>query len=158
MRVVFGFLIGIALFGINTTAQKPEVCTISWLVVPSAATENDVDRYKPVDIATIDISGVTEGTRESRTFRIPGTSLWAYVELFFDDDMKFYDSLYPALSVDVVFSTAKRRTKTNVVGLTATHTAFDERFKQTEVAGIVRVPGKRVEVLVVCRGKKPKDE
>jgi hypothetical protein len=158
MKLFVGVFLFLALTGIRSDAQESDVCTISSFVIPSTAKEKDIEKYKPWEVGKVDISHVTEGTRLSRTFRVKGTKLWTYVEIFFDDDMKFFDSLYDAMTVDVVFSTGRKRTKNNIVGLTTGQTAFDENFKQTDIVGYAKLPGKLIGVLVSCRGKKPNDE
>jgi len=156
MKLAIGLFLILALTAIRILAQESDVCTISSFVIPSTAKEQDIEKYKPIEVAKVDISRVTQGTRLSRTFRVQATQLWTYVEIFFADDMKFYDSLYEAMTIDIVFSTARKRTKNNIVSLTTTQTAFDDGFKQTDVVGYAKAPGKRIGILVSCRGKKPK--
>jgi hypothetical protein len=158
MRLFAVLIFVITFAAARSIAQQSDIYVISSFVVPSAVKEKDIDKYKPTEVAKVDISKVTEGTRLSRTFRVQGTRLWTYVEIFFDDDMKYYDSLYDAMTVDVVFSTARKRTKYNIVGIATSQSAFDENFRQVDTVGYAKLPGKRIGVVVSCRGKKPKDE
>ena len=158
MKLVLMLMFGICCFSHSTMAQMSDVCTISAIVVPSNVKESDAEKFALTELGKVDISRVTEGTTLPNTFRIPGTKLYAYVEIFFDDDMKFYDSLHDALTVSIVFSTSRRRTNKSVVALTSTSAALDENFKQIDVMGFAKTLKHRVGVNVSCRGKKPKDD
>ncbi len=152
------FLIGLGIFSLhhNVMAQESDVCTISAIVVPLGVREADLEKFKPTELGRVDISRVTEGTTFPNTFRIVGTKLYAYVEIFFDDDMKFYDGLHDALTVSIVLSTSRERTTKSVIALSSTSVALDENFKQVDVLGTAKTAKHKVGINVSCRGNKPK--
>jgi len=157
MKWLTGSVIFTILFCLSIEAQT-DVCTISSVAVPLKTRKQNIEKLRPNELAKIDISGVTEGSQISRSLRIPGTSLYTYVEVFFDDDLKFYDNLHDAITVWILVLRNRQRTDGNTISKVRTQIAFDEHFKQSSVTTAVKYGGKRVAVEVMCRGKKVVDE
>ncbi len=151
--LIFVFLV-VGLSAITSKAQDSNACVISALSLrdtPSALRK--IENSKPKELSKFDFSGVTEGTRYSRNIRIPGTDLYTYVEVFFDDDMKFHGNLTSAISIYLLISKSKRRTQNSVLSFAVTQSSYDDGFKQIDLATRAKNRGKLAMVQVVCTGE-----
>lgn len=134
-------------------AQNKDECIISALT--SAVALKKLESSKPVEIGRIDISKVTEGTRYDGNIKIPGSTLYTYVEIVFDDDMSFHGDLYSAISVYLLISTSRIRNRKSTIGFAVSQSAYDEGFKQLDLTTSALNRERRSVINVLCRIKKP---
>ena len=131
---------------------RPNACVVSYSVMTKKQSDADAEP-KVVELGSIDISGVTEGTLLKRSYKIGETGLYAFVELLFDDDMQYGPVPTDALTVDVIINRGKTRLSTSVIGASSTQLAFDD-FKRAIVMASARQGPTGIIVMADCQDDK----
>ncbi len=91
-----------------------------------------------------------------KTYRIPGTKLYAYVEVFFDDDLEFYDHYFnDAITVWALILKSRQRTSQSTLSMARGQTFYDKNFKKLDITTSVITNGRINAVNVICTAKKP---
>src|SRR5436309_1938863 len=89
------------------------------------------DEKPPKELGKIDISGVTEGTEISKTYRIPNSQLHVLVELLFDDDLSLdlgngRHVPRDAITLWLTVWNGRKRNPKSVLAITINQAAFDQ--------------------------------
>ena len=125
-------------------------------MLPNGLSQEKQEILKSTELARIAVIPNNEGPLHTQSIKIPHTSLYAYVQILFDDNMEFFEGGAQALNVEIALSSRRDYMERSIISSTTAQVAIDKYFKSN-----LRLTGrwkrKLVAVDVTCVGPKPNE-